>query len=155
MPTKIQIAESYVSLMIHLAKSDGVLDQREDTFIHHSTKGYLKRFGVDLGTERVAEMVTHPISIEDCILCLQPLEVVQKRSILMQLVILVYIDGTYSKEEKRVLEGIIKGLFRDAAHIVQKYIEAKLNLYAVEDEMSQYFESVEGPIVRQKGEPNE
>ena len=155
MTTKKQIAEAYVSLMVHLAKSDGVLDRQEDSFMHESTKGYLKRFGVELGAEHVAEIITQPLPLEESMQRLQPLEPDKKRSILMQLVIFVYIDGTYSKKEKTVLEIITQGLFLEAAHIVKKYIEAKLNLYSVEDEMIQYFESVENSIVQPQGIPNE
>ena len=155
MTTKIQIAEAYVSLMVHLAKSDGVLDRQESSFICDSTKGYLKRFGVELGAERVAEIVTQPLSLEEGMQRLQPLEPDQKRSILMQLVLLVHLDGTYSENEKSVLEIITDGLFGEAASLIQKYIEAKIRLYAVEDEMIQYFESVDGSIVQPQGGANE
>lgn len=69
---------------------------------------------------------------------LPPLEADQKRSVLMELVLLVYLDGTYSEKEKSVLDSITNGLCREVASVIQKYIETKL--YAVEDEMIQSFE---------------
>lgn len=141
MITKEKVAQAYVSLMVHIAKSDGILDDNESQFIYKSTKGYLKRFGVTIEADKVGEIVRNPTAIEDCLISLQPLEHKQKLSVVMQLVIFSYAYDGLSKEEHMLLKTVVEGMFQESAAIIHRYIDAKITLYTVEKEMHHIFPS--------------
>ena len=92
-------------------------------------------------TDKVGEIVSNPIAVEDSLLLLQPLEHKQKLSIVMQLVLLSYAYDGLSKEEHMLLKTVVEGLFQESAEIIHRYIEAKINLYTVENEMHHVFPS--------------
>ena len=141
MKNKKLLAEAYVSLMVYIAKAEGLLDVREQKFIYDSTKGYLKRFGIVMEKERVDALVQNPISMSECIHRLKSLQHSQKISVVMQLVLLSYAHETVSEEEYATLKTIIAGLYAEKSELIQKYIDAKIALYSVEDELYYAFSS--------------